>query len=393
MSRKLNRSLVLGIIRREGPISRVKLAKRSFLSFATVSRVVDFLIGEDFVSEIGKANSVSGRKPVLLQFNEGVGYVIGADVGEEKIQACMANLGGKIIRRIEVSTKVRQGGKVTLGQLQETIYRILSESRSIRRKIKGIGVSVPGHIDEQGRKVISSIIAGWRNISLKETIEAEFGIPCILGNNINLAAIGERTYGIAQMAESLVYIAAGTGVEAGIIVNNEVCYGANGKAGQLSHMAVESNSWQKDYGFRGGLESLINVETVNNRVKQLIEKGQSSIIPDMVKGDLGKLTARMVFTAAGKEDLVATSVVREISYRLGAAIVNIVSLLDPEVIVIGGDIILAGELPLKVVVSVVRKLAPTTPQISLSILGADASIYGSIALVIAEVFKKLELSV
>lgn len=393
MSRKLNRSLVLGIIRNDGPISRVKLAERSFLSFATVSRVVNFLIGEDFVSEVGRANSMSGRKPVLLQFNEGLGYVVGVDVGEEKIQACMANLGGKIIRRTEVLTKARQGGKVTLGQLQETIYRILSESRSIRKKIKGIGVSVPGHIDEQGRKVISSTIAGWRNIFLKEVIEAEFGIPCILGNNINLATIGEQTYGIAQRAESLVYVAVGTGVEAGIIVNNGVCYGANGKAGQLSYMVVESNGWQKDYGLRGGLESLINVETVNNRVKQLIEKGQSSIIPDMVKGDLGKLTARIVFTAAGKEDLVATSVVREISYHLGVVIVNIISLLDPEVIVIGGDIVLAGELPLKVVVSVVRKLVPTAPPVSFSVLGADASIYGSIALIIAEAFKKLELSV
>ena len=247
LTKQSNRSLILNSIRRNGPISRAKLARRTKLSPPTISRVVDSLIQEKLVLEVGTAKSGeygSGRRPILLQFNSKVGYVIGAAVGEIKIRAAIANLKGEIIREITAPTLPHKGGDTTIRQLTTTLRQLLNEARVTPHQIKMMGLSAPSPIDRKtGTIIFASTIAGWRNVPLRTIIQEEFEVPTFVENNVNMAAVGEKRYGAGQRAKNLIYMAVSTGIGAGIIIDGRLFYGTNNLAGEISHMAIEKNGW------------------------------------------------------------------------------------------------------------------------------------------------------
>ena len=395
-TKQSNRSLILNSIRRNGSISRAKLARRTKLSPRTISRVVDSLIQEKLVFEVGTANSGkygSGRRPILLQFNSNVGYVIGAAVGEIKIRAVIANLKGEIIREITAPTLPHKGGDTTTRQLTTTLHQLLNEARVTPHQIKMMGLSAPSPIDRKtGTIIFASTIAGWRNVPLRTIIQEEFEVPTFVENNVDVAAVGEKRYGAGRGAKNLIYVAVSTGIGAGIIIDGRLFYGTNNLAGEISHMAIEKNGWQKDYGFHGCLETFISGDEMVKWVKKSLGEGRKSIISSMVEEDLEAITAETVFIAAGQGDELATEIVTHISRYIGVAMANLVSILDPEIVILGDDIVAAGELPLKIILGIVKKLAPTLPHITLSGLGDKAAVYGDIAMAMDKALKELNLS-
>jgi len=395
-TKQSNRSLILNSIRRNGSISRAKLARRTKLSPPTISRVVDSLIQEKLVFEVGTAKSGkygSGRRPILLQFNSKVGYVIGAAVGEIKIRAVIANLKGEIIRENTAPTLPHKGGDTTTRQLTTTLHQLLNEARVTPHQIKMMGLSAPSPIDRKtGTIIFASTIAGWRNVPLRTIIQEEFEVPTFVENNVDVAAVGEKRYGAGRGAKNLIYVAVSTGIGAGIIIDGRLFYGTNNLAGEISHMAIEKNGWQKDYGFHGCLETFISGDEMVKWVKKSLGEGRKSIISSMVEEDLEAITAETVFIAAGQGDELATEIVTHISRYIGVAMANLVSILDPEIVILGDDIVAAGELPLKIILGIVKKLAPTLPHITLSGLGDKAAVYGDIAMAMDKALKELNLS-
>ncbi|HDZ49692.1 MAG TPA: ROK family transcriptional regulator [Candidatus Aerophobetes bacterium] len=396
LTKQPNRSLILNLIGRNGPISRGKLARRTRLSPPTISRVVDSLIQEKLVLEVGTAEFGkygSGRRPILLQFNSKVGYVIGADVGEIKIRAAIANLKGEIIREITAPTLPHKGRDTTIRQLTATIHQLLNEARVTPHQIKMMGLSAPSPIDRKtGTIILASTIAGWRNVPLKTIIQEEFGVPTFVENNVNMAAVGEKRYGAGQGAKNLIYVAVSTGIGVGIMIDGRLFYGTNNLAGEISHMVIEKDGWQKDYGLHGCLETFISGDEMVKWVKKSLGEGHKSIISSMVEEDIEAITAETVFIAAGQGDEFAAEIVTHISRYIGVAMANLVSILDPEIVILGDDIVAAGELPLKIILGIVKKLAPTLPHIALSQLGNKAVVYGNIAMATDKAFKKLTLS-
>ena len=390
--KRSNQNLILNIIRTEGPISRAKLSRIVKLSPPTVSRIVDFLLQEGIVAEVGKEESISGRKAVLLEFNSNIGYVIGVDVGEVKIRAALADLKGNIVEEASAPTFPHKGGNITLKQLITTLQTLFSKSKVKRSEVKMIGVSVPSPVDRTtGKIILASTIDSWRSLPLKDILQTEFEIPVLVENNVNMAAIGEKRYGIGERSKSLIYVAVSTGIGTGVVLEGKLYYGTHDLAGEISHMAVEEDSWQKDYGFHGCLETLINGDTMVEEVKNYLKKGYKSIIPELIEENEG-ISPDIIFTAANKDDKLAKESVTKISRYLGIAIANLICVLDPEIVVLGGDIVLAGELPLRIVSGIVKRLAPVLPQIVLSKLGNKASMYGAVSMALDKVLKRIDLS-
>lgn len=386
--KRSNQDLVLDVIRTEGPLSRTKLSRITNLSSPTVSRIVNFLMREGIIVEAGKEESISGRKAVLLEFNSDGGYVVGAEVGEVKVRAALADLKGSIQQELTAPTFPHQGGEISLNQLTATIQKLLTRGKVKTSEVKMIGVSVPSPVDKAtGKVVLASTIEGWYNLPLQDILQREFGIPALIENNVNMAALGEKSYGIGKRSKNLIYVAVSTGIGAGIIMENELYYGTHNLAGEISHMAIEKDSWQKDYGFHGCLENLISGDVMVEQVKQLLKKGHKSIIPEMTEEE--EISPEAIFVAVAEGDELAIKAVTNISQYLGIGVANLVSLFDPETIVLGGDIILAGEMPLEVISGIVKRLAPILPQISLSQLGNKASMYGAVAIALKETFQKL----
>ncbi|GAG56579.1 unnamed protein product, partial [marine sediment metagenome] len=256
-----------------------------------------------------------------------------------------------------------------------------------------IGLSAPGPIDRKtGTIILASNIAGWRNVPLKTIIQEEFEVLTFVENSKNMAAVGERRYGAGQRAKNLVYVAVSTGIGAGIIIDGRLFYGTNNLAGEIGHMVIEKNAWQKDYGFHGCLETFISGDEMAKWVKKSLGEGRKSMISSMVEEDLEAITAETVFIAAGQGDELATEIVTHVSRYIGVAMANLVSVLDPEVVILGDGIVAAGELPLKIILGIVKKLAPTLPHITLSQLGSKAALYGDIAMAMGKALKELNLS-
>jgi len=388
--KKSNQSLILNTIRTKGPISRAKLSRIVKLSPPTVSRIVDFFLQEGIVSEVGKEESIGGRKAVLLEFNSNIGYVIGVDIGEVKIRAALGDLKGNIVEETFASTFPHKGGDITLKQLITTLHTLFNRSKVKRSEVKMIGVSVPSPVDRTtGKVILASTIDGWRNLPLKDILQTEFEIPVLVENNVNMAAIGEKCYGTGGRNKNLIYVAVSTGIGTGIILEDKLYYGTRDLAGEISHMAIEKDSWQKDYGFHGCLETLISGDAMVEEVKDYIKKGYRSIIPELVEEE--RISPDVIFTAASKGDKLAREAVTKISRYLGIAIANLVSVLDPEIVVLGGDIVLAGEFPLEIISGIVKRLAPALPEIVLSKLGNKASMYGAVAMVLDKVLKRIDL--
>jgi len=256
-----------------------------------------------------------------------------------------------------------------------------------------IGLSAPGPIDRKtGTIILASNIAGWRNVPLKTIIQEEFEVLTFVENSKNMAAVGERRYGAGQRAKNLVYVAVSTGIGAGIIIDGRLFYGTNNLAGEIGHMVIEKNAWQKDYGFHGCLETFISGDEMAKWVKKSLGEGRKSMISSMVEEDLEAITAETVFIAAGQGDELATEIVTHVSRYIGVAMANLVSVLDPEVVILGDGIVAAGELPLKIILGIVKKLAPTLPHITLSQLGNKAALYGDIAMTMSKALEELTLS-
>ncbi len=391
--KRLNQNLVLRIIRTEGPVSRAKLSRMVKLSPPTVSRMVDFLLQKGVISEVGKEESIGGRKAVLLEFNSNIGYVVGVDVGEIKIRAALADLKGNIVDEFTASTLPHKGKDVTLKQLITTLQTLFNKSKVKKSEVKMIGVSVPSPVDRTtGKVILASTIDGWRNLPLKDILRTEFGIPVLVENNVNMAVIGEKHYGIGNRSKNLIYVAVSTGIGAGIILEDRLYYGTHNLAGEVSHMAIGEDNWQRDYGFHGCLETLISGDTMVKEVRDYLKKGHTSVIPELVKKN-EEISPDIIFTAANKGDKLAKEVVTKISRYLGIAIANLVCVLDPEIVVLGGDIVLAGELPLKNIGGIVKRLAPTLPQIVLSRLGSKTSMYGAIAMALDKTLHRVNLSI
>lgn len=387
---KPNQDLIMDIIRREGPISRPKLSRLSNLSLPTVSRIVNSLLQKELLIEAGKEESSAGRKAVLLDFNSREKYVIGAEVGELKIKVALADLRGNIQEELTVSTLPHSGGDITLNQLLAILQNLMGSGKVKPSGIQMMGVGVPSPVDRAtGKVVFASTIDGWYNLPLKNILEDEFGIPTIVENNVNMAALGEKNYGIGKRSRNLVYVAVSTGIGAGIILENNLYYGTHSLAGEISHMAIEKDSWGKDYGPHGCLESLISGDAMVEKIKNYIKRENKKGIISEMGEENGEISPEAIFTAAQKEDPLAKEAVVEISRYLGVAIANLTCVFDPELVILGGDILLAGELPLQIVNGVVKRLAPTRPQISLSQLGNKATIYGAVAIASKEVFRSV----
>ncbi len=335
-SRRLNRQRLLDAIRRLGPISRADLAKRTRLSPPTVSALVDELVGEGgLLREIGIGVSSGGRPPMLLEFNAEFGYLVGVDLDSRFVRIALADMQGRLLARHEAPARVQPPGH-TIHQVLEGIDAVVRESGRDPRKVFAIGIGVPGAIDATtGRLLEQPDLPGLANVQIRDVLQARFRAPVCVDTNANMAALGEQWLGAARNALDFVFVALGDVVGAAIVVAGRLHRGHRWCAGGIGRMTLDYRQWEVDHGPAGYLASRI-----------------------------------------GGEDGVV---------HLGTAIANVVAMLDPCLVVLGGR--LGGfESRLGDVRHIVATIVPNPPPIEVAALGADAPLLGSVhsAMALAE---------
>ncbi len=395
---RLNKINILGLIREFENISRADLVKKSGLSAPTVTRIVDSLINkEKLVVSLGMGNSKGGRPPVLLKFDGKRNYVIGIDLGATITRGVLSNLDGKFISEIEFPTRLTEGYEVILDDVADLINKLAESKPNINRKrVYGVGIAVAGLVDLNKKIVEYSPDFDWTQVDIIKALESKVDFPVIFDNVTRLMALGGMCFGKGQKRQNFICINVGYGIGSGIIVNGKLLTGSDGFAGEFGHITMDKDSdIQCSCKKYGCLEALASGKAIALTAQSRLARGQDSILKDMSGGDYSKVTAKMVADAAKEGDEMALNVFTRAMEYIGLGISNLIEIFNPDLIVIGGGVSLAGDLFFDNIRDVVQKnlMRPTARQIHILpvAFGTNAAIMGAFSLILSKVLN-FELS-
>jgi glucokinase-like ROK family protein len=338
-------------------------------------RIVEELLEEDLVrfSE-NTGHSTGGRPPSLLEFKGEAYAVIAVDLGGTQMLGTVADLAGNVLHEIYVSPEKDQGPEGYVETLSQMIETLLDSPRPLEQEIRGIGIGAPGVTLTPEGVVTWAPSLGWRDLGLQELLNARFDVPVFVENDVNLAALGEFGFGAGRGVESLVSIVVGSGIGAGIIIGGALYRGFNQAAGEICYMVPDVKFLGRRYDEFGTLESLASFIGIVKRTRQQMIK-QKIPIPETLK-------IEDIFAAARAEDPVAQQVMQETIDYLAIAIANISATLDPEVIILSGNVALSADLFIDPILERIEGAIPFVPKVVASSLGHRGVIMGAIMLVL-----------
>ncbi|HEY3331197.1 MAG TPA: ROK family protein [Capsulimonadaceae bacterium] len=319
-------------------------------------------------------------------------YVIGVDLGGTNVRAAVVEQeSGKIVSRsANVPSRAHGGVQATAAQVAEAVRQAIENGEVDKADVDGIGMAVPGHIHGHEGKVLwaPNFKDQWRNVFFAKPVSELTELPVYLGNDANLAALGEYQYGAGRGCRHLVMFTLGTGIGGGIIVDGHLLTGSDGGAGELGHIFIAaSDSARGGNAMYGTLEGLAQRDAIIERAARKVASGRKTILADGVF-DRHKLTPKAVSDAAEKGDAAAIEVLEETGHYIGLGVASCINIFNPEVFVIGGGIAQAGATLFDPIIRTAKVNAVPTMYAKCRIvpaeLGDNAGIMGGAALVTHE---------
>jgi len=332
---------------------------------------VDELIAHGWVRPTGTKEWSSSRRRDLLEYYKDGHAVIGVDLGGTKMFGALANIGGEIIGEQTINGHGTTG-EASYATLEEIICELMRVPRPRGQKIRGIAVGAPGVTRTNAGIVEWAPSLNWREYPLKQKLEKRFRLPCIVDNDVNLAALGEQWFGAGEGAHNIVLIAIGTGVGAGLIVDGVLYRGHNNAAGEVGFLLSNRVELDQQYEKFGALESVISGTGIAERAQRARTKQRVS----------DALTSQDVFEAYRRREAWSIPLINETVDYLSIAIVNISTLLDPELIILGGGVSESADVLLPAVQARIQNILPKTPTLKVSTLGRRAAVMGAIAQIV-----------
>lgn len=384
VQRQVNRSAVLDLIRRHGPITRPAIAVQLGLSLPTVMKIADNLMSENLIASSGPADSTGGRPAEMLSFNGDRFSLIGVDLGGTKSYGAITNLAGQILYEVYAEHSKRPD-ESHLDRLCAFIDQLIAALGSDLPPIWGIGVGVPGVTLRPDGIIVGSASLGWRNLPLQQILSERYNVRVVVDNDVNLAALGEWEFGVGKGAQSLVYITIGTGIGAGIVVDGQIYRGFNQAAGEIGHFVPGVSFLGQRYDGFGALEQMASGNGVRDQALKALKIHEED-------RDAEKVNAEAVFAAAKEGQLWALEIVHQAADHLAVAIAGLATILNPEVVVLGGGLMKSGTYLVDLIRQRVEGTIPFVPRIEASEMGYRAGALGAIAFVLEMTTDQVRLS-
>ena len=385
---------ILELLRQRGPLTRTELSQGAGFNIVTVSNYINQFLKHGLVSERGFDISTGGRKPILVELNAKTGFAVGVDLGltgttNAQVVMVVTDLRGQIVHRV-VKPRTTDDMDRVLQDLGGMIRELLKSSPVDTKKIQGIGVGLPGIMDERAGTIRETSRHGIRTnyVAIRDQLEADLRLPVLMGGDSTLAGYGELRLGLERPVENLIYLYSDVG--ASLIFNGHIYWGSGGSAGELGVFVPTDDdylSWIKSPSF-----VLSNVWDLGlaSQAKKLIEEGHPTSIQALAQEEREVIGLDTVLRAAQGGDQLARELVEHAAMQLGIRIAYLVNLLNPEVVVIGGGVEKAGSLLLEPVWRSVKKYAYEEPASLVDVLpaqlGENAVALGAACWVIREVF-------
>ncbi len=344
--RSINQSVLLNLIRANGPISRPQLATLSGLSQVTVIKITNALIDRHLILEKDYAESTGGRRAGLLEINPEGGFAVGLIPQQYSLTAVILNLNSDLVYSQQWNITLRDNYPQAIDLFVQCTEELFSNSGIPREKIIGVGIGMAGLIDAERGYCIDSWRMNWQNVEISRPLEDRLGIPVFLDNDVNCLAVYEKLFGQGQPYHHFLVVAIGGGVGLGIVVNGDLYRGAFGGAGEFGHTAVTTEGRRCTCGNRGCLEAYISDSGI---VKNYLEYVHTTTY-SLEKG-IQEPTAFEVVERARNGDEAARAAFQRAGILLGVSLANLVNIFNPECIVLSGPntdaSMLAGDLLLE----------------------------------------------
>jgi glucokinase-like ROK family protein len=394
LMKSLNRSLVLTTIRNEGPISRADIAKRIALTPPTVTNIVNELLEERFIRESEVGASSGGRKPILLRLNSRSFSIIGVDVGVNAIKSILTDLDAGVIRENRRSMPPRPDAETFLAELKASIDELMGAAGS-ERPVIGIGIGMHGLVNPQEGISVFAPNLQLKNVHIRQSLEEAFGLPVYVENDVVAMALGEQWFGGGQEVDHFICVNIGVGVGAGIILNRQIFHGSSYSAGEIGHTTVDLNGPRCSCGNYGCLQTLVSGPAIAESVQNEIALGRRSKLQPSASGSLQSITGEQVYEAAMEGDELAVEAFRKAGRLLGISLTNMIHTLNPQKIILGGGVALAGPLLTEPLEETVRERALESSVLHLTIetsaLGHRATAIGAVTIVLSRLFAEPHL--
>jgi N-acetylglucosamine repressor len=375
LSRDLNASLLIEMVRRFGPISRAELSRQSQISAPTVSAIVSQLLERGTFSEVALAPSSGGRPPVLLQLNPKAGYVVGIKLRGDGLTTVVCDLDARVVATDEAPAALVGDPAAAVTAIEQATRRALRDAGVARAKVLGVGIGLSGVIDSLRGICQFSHLLRWQEVELAAPLQRRLRLPVWVDNDVNTLAIAEKWAGDGIAARNFITLSVGRGLGLGIVIDRAVYRGAVGGAGEFGHMILDPAGPECECGRAGCLEAFVGERALLARVGTRLGR-------EVSREDL------ITLAAAGDEMAVET--LTDASSVLGLALANVVTLLNPELVIICVEGTELGAPFLDLVVESIREsvFAGLGKQVEVKVQqwGNDAWAVGAATLVLRESF-------
>jgi len=334
---KGSKTSIIQALRMHGSMPRIQLTKVTELSRATISSTISELIEWNLVKETEKAPSTGGRPAISLELVPGSHAIMGADLDNQVWTLGVFDLLGNVLHmnKIPVSSPRPETA------VQELIEQTTSFLKGFDKEvIQMFGLSVPGLVDTRKGIIKSASDLGWSNVDIEEMVSKELGWPAVAINRHRARGLAECRFGAGKEYTHMIYVGVGSGIAAGIFNDRQLVSGSFGGAGELGHITVEPDGSVCPCGNNGCLHLYATAPAIEQEARRLLRTGiESSLLSHVFPGnDLQLLQAKDICAAADQGDELAVRVVNRAAAYLGIALANLVNLLNPEAVILGGSI-------------------------------------------------------
>lgn len=384
---EMNRSLVIRLMRQMSVCSRADLAGATGLERATITHIINDLIDWGLVKETGLLNGKKGRRSIGITLNSEVYKVIGIRIARKYFSVGLFDIAGREydIKTEEITSN--SDSSETFRKIKSIVKNFLNDGKE---NFIGIGCAIPGpFFRNEGKMALITELHGWEKISIRQELEEAFGLPVFLEHDANVGALAEWWLGSSRIQKgTMVYVAAGQGIGAGIVIDGSVFRGALGVAGEIGHASINFSGPKCECGNNGCLTNYCSTLAF----KREVEKN----LPDFPESMLNEgCTTDLIFKALEAEDRLALSVLEQIAGYLSFGLINIIYTYNPDVIIIGDELSKAGPRLLKICIDKIQEhVLPQIYQklsINLSSFDKDPILIGAGALAVDKVFRRPSL--
>jgi glucokinase len=309
-------------------------------------------------------------------------YIVGVDLGGTQIRAVVQDERGQIVARAATLTRAGDGRDAVIGRILDCAREAVGSLSW--REIKGVGIGAPGPLDPwQGIVMQSPNLPGWVDVPLRQIISDALGVPTQLGNDANLAALGEYHFGAGRGVPDLIYMTISTGIGGGIITQGQLLLGAGGLAGEVGHQTLSEDGPPCGCGNVGCLEALAAGPAIGRMGREAAAAGRGARLLELAGGNVEAIDAKVVAQAALAGDETACAIIRRSAVWIGIGLANLIHLFNPRLILLGGGVTHVGALlfdPIRATIA--RRAMPSMREVRVeaAALGDDVVLMGALAL-------------